>query len=67
MKVNNPAANNGASSLQRCRAAGYVTLAAFAKCPCKHGTWLIARGNQINMIIMYNRIYSVVKNKLTYV
>ena len=22
----------------------YSTLAAFAKCPCKHNTWLIARG-----------------------
>ena len=30
LEVNNPAASNGASSLQRCRAAGYVTLAAFA-------------------------------------
>ncbi len=29
-RVNNPAASNGASSLQRCRAAGYVPLAAFA-------------------------------------
>jgi hypothetical protein len=31
-QVNNPAASNGASSLQRYRAAGYVTLAAFSKC-----------------------------------
>ena len=31
-KVNNPAANNGASSLQRYRATGYATLAALAKC-----------------------------------
>jgi hypothetical protein len=23
-----------------------LTLAAFAKCSCKHGTWLIARGNK---------------------
>ena len=28
------------------QAAGYLTLAAFAKCSCKHGTWLIARGNK---------------------
>ena len=32
-----PAASNGVSSLQRCRAAGYLTLAAFANWPCKHG------------------------------
>ena len=34
--VNNPAAGNGASGLQRCRAAGYVTLAAVAKYACRH-------------------------------
>ena len=32
-----PAASNGVSNLQRCRAAGYLTLAAVAKYPCKHG------------------------------
>ena len=32
-----PAASNGVSILQRCRAAGYLTLAAFANWPCKHG------------------------------
>lgn len=26
---------------------GGLTLAAFAKCPCQHGTWLIARGNEL--------------------
>ncbi|WP_300785065.1 histidine phosphatase family protein [uncultured Acetatifactor sp.] len=31
-----PAASNGVSILQRCRAAGYLTLAAFVKCACKH-------------------------------
>ena len=30
-----PAAGNGASNLQRCRAAGYLTLAAVAKCACR--------------------------------
>ena len=29
-------ADNGASNLQRCRAAGYLTLAAVAKCAYKH-------------------------------
>ncbi len=32
--------------IPRCKAAGYLTLAAFAKYSCKHGTWLIARGNK---------------------
>ncbi len=35
-EVKNPAASNGASSLQRCRAAEYLTLAAVAKCACEH-------------------------------
>ncbi len=55
-KINNPTASNGASSLQRCRAAGYVTLAAFAKCSCKHSTWLIARGNQGCKIVQFQSI-----------
>ena len=36
-RIKYPAASNGVSSLQRCRAAGYLTLAAFANWPCKHG------------------------------
>ncbi len=36
-QIKYPAASNGVSSLQRCRAAGYLTLAAFANWPCKHG------------------------------
>ena len=36
-KTKNPAASNGVSSLLRCRAAGFLTLAAFVKFPCKHG------------------------------
>ena len=39
-----PAASNGVSSLQRCRAAGYLTLAAVAKC-LRAATWLVAHGN----------------------
>ncbi|WP_417299040.1 hypothetical protein, partial [Eisenbergiella porci] len=35
--IKDPAASNGVSNLQRCRAAGYLTLAAVAKYPCKHG------------------------------
>ena len=37
-----------AAGHQICNAAsgGVLTLAAFAKCSCKHGTWLIARGNK---------------------
>ena len=45
-KSNTPQQADGASNLQRSRAAGYLTLAAFAKYSCKHGTWLIARGNE---------------------
>ncbi len=30
--IKDPAASNGVSNLQRCRAAGYLTLAAVAKC-----------------------------------
>ena len=45
--VNNPAASNGASNLQRCRATGYLTLAAVAKCAyASMPTWLVARGNK---------------------
>ena len=43
---NTPQQADGASNLQRSRAAGYLTLAAFAKYSCEHGTWLIARGNE---------------------
>ena len=45
-KSNTPQQADGVSSLMRSRAAGYLTLATFAKCSCKHGTWLIARGNK---------------------
>ena len=34
------------SQQPRYRTAGLLTLAAFAKCSCKHGTLLIARGNK---------------------
>ena len=50
--IKDPATSNGVSNLQRCRAAGYLTLAAVAKCPIqplvgfKHATWLVARGNK---------------------
>jgi len=40
LKVNNPAASNRASSLQRSRAAGYVTLAAFANMLKPTSGWL---------------------------
>ena len=43
---NTPQQADGASNLQRSRAEGYLTLAAFAKYSCKHGTWLIAHGNE---------------------
>ena len=43
---NTPQQADGASNLQRSRAAGYLTLAAFAKYSCKHGTLLIVRGNE---------------------
>ena len=50
--IKDPAASNGVSNLQRCRATGYLTLAAVAKCPIqplvgfKHATRLVARGNK---------------------
>ena len=34
------------NQIPRSKLTGYLTLAAFAKCSCKHGTWLITRGNQ---------------------
>ncbi len=43
--IKDPAASNGVSNLQRCRAAGYLTLAAVAKC-LQAATWLVARGNK---------------------
>ncbi len=43
--IKNPAASNGVSNLQRCRAAGYLTLAAVAKC-LQAATWLVAHGNK---------------------
>ncbi len=46
MVIKDPAASNGVSNLQRCRAAGYLTLAAVAKC-LQAATWLVARGNKI--------------------
>ena len=44
-RIKDPAASNGVSNLQRCRAAGYLTLAAVAKC-LQAVTWLVARANQ---------------------
>ena len=44
-RIKDPAASNGVSNLQRCRAAGYLTLAAVAKC-LQAATWLVARGNK---------------------
>ncbi len=44
-EIKDPAASNGVSNLQRCRAAGYLTLAAVAKC-LQAATWLVARGNK---------------------
>ncbi len=44
--IKDPAASNGVSNLQRCRAAGYLTLAAVAKC-LQAATWLVARGNKL--------------------
>jgi hypothetical protein len=43
--IKDPAASNGVSNLQRCRAAGSLTLAAVAKC-LQAATWLVARGNK---------------------
>ncbi len=43
--IKDPAASNGVSNLQRYRAAGYLTLAAVAKC-LQAATWLVARGNK---------------------
>ena len=43
--IKDPAASNGVSNLQRCRAAGYLTLAAVAKC-LQAATWLVAHGNK---------------------
>lgn len=40
-----PAASNKVSNLQRCRAAGYLTLAAVAKTKLAW-LWLVARGNK---------------------
>jgi len=39
--------------LQRCRAAGYLTLAAVAKC-LQAATWLVARGNKNIRITFYH-------------
>ena len=47
--IKDPAASNGVSNLQRCRAAGYLTLAAVAKC-LQAATWLVARGNKLLQI-----------------
>ena len=44
-EIKDPAASNGVSNLQCCRAAGYLTLAAVAKC-LQAATWLVARGNK---------------------
>ena len=44
-EIKDPAASNGVSNLQRYRAAGYLTLAAVAKC-LQAATWLVARGNK---------------------
>ncbi len=48
--IKDPAASNGVSNLQRCRAAGYLTLAAVAKC-LQAATWLVARGNKVTIYI----------------
>ncbi len=50
LPIKNPAASNGVSNLQRCRAAGYLTLAAVAKC-LQAATWLVARGNKHKKIL----------------
>ena len=34
------------NQIPRRRATRYSTLAAFAKYSCRHGTWIIARGNK---------------------
>ncbi len=47
VSIKYPAASNGVSNLQRYRAAGYLTLAAVAKC-LQAATWLVARGNKEN-------------------
>ncbi len=44
-RIKDPAASNRVSNLQRGRAAGYLTLAAVAKC-LQATTWLVARGNK---------------------
>ena len=62
-----PASSSGVSNLQRCQAAGYLTLAAVAKCPIqplvgfKHATWLVASGNKVQQI---RRVY--LTNSLCY-
>ena len=45
IKIKDSAASNGVSNLQRCQAAGYLILAAVAKC-LQAATWLVARGNK---------------------
>ena len=48
---------NALNQIPRSKLTGYLTLAAFAKCSCKHGpksialTWLIARGNKLNKVL----------------
>lgn len=49
-QVNNLAVINGASSLQRCQAVGYVTLAAVAKCAGTHA-WLDAHRNHLQVLL----------------
>ncbi len=43
--IKDPAASNGVSNLQRCRAAESLIFAAVAKC-LQAVTWLVARGNK---------------------
>ena len=43
------------SQIPHSKLTGYLTLAAFAKCSCKHGAWLIARGNKFFLCICAHR------------